>query len=159
MNTFSNILKQSAKLFGSSILSSVIFARLLNTITYSKPFVYLMLLLASLLLFLFVCNRIFFSFYNNTQNIYEYIIASIVPLMLYILVASILYHFRLSSVYIWFFLPTRFLEPVMRNKEKISFIVTYLIIFLMIIRVPITQYFFLKNAESEQTLDEAEQEI
>lgn len=158
MIIFSNILKQTAKLFGSSILASVIFARLLNAITYSKPLVYMVLLLASLLLFLFICNRISFSLHNNTQSIYEYMITSIVPLILYIIAASILYHYRLSSIYIWFFLPTRFLEPVMRNNEKISFIVTYLVMFLIIIRVPVTQYFMLKNAEPDQALDETEQE-
>ncbi len=154
MYMFARIFKQTTKLFGASILASSIFAGLLNNLIFTKPLVFTMLLLASLILFLYIYRGICFSLLTLTENPHEYILASIIPFVIYIASASVLYFFRLSEIYIWVFLPTRFLEPVFHSHEKFSFAATYLIMFLIMIRYPIKAYTSIRAMEEAEALEE-----
>lgn len=142
MYILSNTAKQTLKLFIASIICSVVFTCIINVEeVFSKKVVCMILLLASMLLFSYINVHILTGLFYSADSAPEYIIPVTVSFTLYICAASALYCFRhtgseISSIYNCLFLPTRFLEPLLRN-EKLSFTAAYVVMAVISVIVPI----------------------
>lgn len=142
MYILSNTAKHTLKLFISSIVCSVVFTCIINVEeVFSRKVVCMILLLASMLLFSYINIHILTGLFYSSDSALEYVIPVAVSFVLYICAASVLYCFRhtggeISGIYNCLFLPTRFLEPMLRN-EKISYTAAYILMAVISVIIPI----------------------
>lgn len=137
MYIFTKILLCTAKLFVSGAIASLIPALLLSSSDAASlsPTVAFLLMTLSLLLFVFIFRRHSVHLYDEAYTTAEFVVPTLVSYAIYALVAATLYALRISSVYNWFFMPTRFLEPV-SFSPVVSFIVAHIISLVSVLIIP-----------------------
>lgn len=133
MKTIKSFFIHSAKIFAASIICSVVFYLIYQRTSRTlQPIAHFLLFLASLVLFqgahMLFCRSSFFS----TNKPSEYFGVSVSAYALFIIAASVLYALRLSEIYNFIFLPTRFLEPI-TVSPTLSMVVAHLVSFAVIV--------------------------
>lgn len=138
----SNITKRTAieilKVFVFSAISSTMFAFLIyKDSIMADGLLCTFLNTASLLLFLFLEYKSWSKLYETSESMSGYFVPCISALVAYIIVSVILYSIRFS-LYMWTFLPTRFLEPQLPWEIAwVSVAVSYLLMAFIIFMTPI----------------------
>lgn len=140
MYILSRTLIQIVKVFSIGILSSLLPTILIFNVDIinTNALVCFTLLVISLFVFLFVYRKNQKKLYEDSFNFVEYIIPSLISYGLYALTATTLYIFRLSGIYNWIFLPTRFLEPIV-SPAYISFIITHVMSLFIAVSIPFSK--------------------
>ena len=140
MNT--NIIKKSIfevlKIFLSSTICSLLFYALISKeAALTEPFICFFLNTAALLLFLFLVYRGWARVYDNSNNAFEYFVPTVTSFVVYVLTSVALYSVRFF-LYMWIFLPTRFLEPQLTSAlDPLSIWVTYALMAVLLFATPI----------------------
>lgn len=139
MYILSRTIIQVLKVFLIGVLSSFVPAMLIFNIEVinTNSLVCFILLVISLFVFLVMYRKNQKNLYEDSFNILEYVIPTLISYGVYALTATILYIFRLSGIYNWIFLPTRFLEPIV-TPVHISFITTHVMAFCIAVSIPIS---------------------
>lgn len=137
MYIFTKTLACTAKLFVSGAIASLIPALLLSSSDAASidSTVAFLLMTFSLLLFLFLFRRFSVRLYDEAYTTAEFLVPTLASYALYALVAALLYILRLSTVYNWVFMPTRFLEPLL-FRPTVSFIVAHTIVIASVLIIP-----------------------
>lgn len=139
MYTLVTSLKQTLKLFAASVICSLLFVRFYDA-AYTKPLMGFILLLASMLLFVFVCDKLFTTFFENSEGYIDYLIPSAISFVIYVVAAFVTYTLDFQFIGNLLFLPTLFITPLL--PETTAYLLSYLIIFLIIIKIPVMQYYY-----------------
>lgn len=134
MVAFKNTVAHLSKLIASSIICSVVFLALTDRVnSATQPIAHFLLLCASLLIFqglhIFFCR----SLASYCSKASEYFIPALAAYGVYLVCAVGLYALRLSRIYNYLFLPTRFLEPVTVSQTfsmTVAHIISFAVIFL-----------------------------
>ena len=136
------IFKQSiiaiCKTFLSSVAISIVFAFMIYRRT-ALPYVFVCLVLSGSALALFL-----YAFYLNMSKVdeksftaREYLTPSLLSVATYALVSGYFYMKRFMF-YMWFFMPTRFLEPWLNSTfDYMSILVVYLSMLIIVVITPI----------------------
>ncbi|MBQ9736998.1 MAG: hypothetical protein IJV86_01160 [Clostridia bacterium] len=126
------------KIFLSSTICSLLFYSLISKeAAITEPFICFFLNTASLLLFLFLVYRSWARVYDNSNNALEYFVPTITSFVVYVLTSVALYSVRFF-LYMWIFLPTRFLEPQLAfSIAPLSILVTYALMAVLLFATPI----------------------
>lgn len=138
----SNIIKKSVyeilKIFLSSTICSLLFYSLISKkVALVDPFICFFLNTAALLLFLFLVYRNWAHVYNNSFSAFEYFLPTVTSFVVYVLTSAVLYSARFF-LYMWIFLPTRFLEPQLTSTlAPLSIWVTYALMAVLLFVTPI----------------------
>ncbi len=137
MHIFIRSIVETIKTFVVGCICSVIFSLMIySDLAISDTIV--CLILNSIALFLFL--RIHFTNWSRlhveARTKKEYFIPAITASTIYIIVSSFLYSKR-YKLYMWFFLPTRFLEPKLNiDYAVVSVVVAHALFFLLAIFTP-----------------------
>ena len=134
MEVFKNTVTHLSKLTASSIICSVVFLVLTERVNLAtQPIAHFLLLCASLIFFqglhVFFCR----SLASYCSKASDYFISALSAYGVYLVCAVALYALRLSGIYNYLFLPTRFLEPVTVSQTfsmTVAHIVSVAVIFL-----------------------------
>ena len=128
---------ETLKVFLFGIICSVIFSLMIyRDSALPNPVVCLILNFSSLMLFLFITFKSWSRLYLDCFTPAEYFIPTLVSFTAYTLVSGISYHNRFF-MYMWLFLPTRFLEPMLKSGyDYVSFIAAQLAMFALIFLTP-----------------------
>lgn len=128
---------ETVKLFLIGIVCSIIFSLMIyRDSALPNSFVCFILNLTSLFLFLFLVFKSWSKLYLDSFTASEYFVPTLISFSIYTIVSSILYHKRFF-MYMWLFLPTRFLEPMLANGyDFVSFIAAQVILFVLIFATP-----------------------
>lgn len=111
MHIFIRAIVETIKTFVVGCICSVIFSLMIyNDLAISDSFVCLVLNTIALFLFLHIHFVNWTGLFVESRTKSEYFIPAITAASVYIIASSLLY-LRRFSLYMWFFLPTRFLEP------------------------------------------------
>jgi hypothetical protein len=110
---------------------------ILSDMALADPFVCFILNTASLLLLLYLHFMNWTILFEESTTALEYFIPALSAFFVYALTSAFCYHIRFS-LYMWFFLPTRFLEPKLNSQyAHLSFLAAHALLFLVIFIVPI----------------------
>ena len=132
MHIFIRSLIETAKIFAIGIVCSIVFALMILTdFAITDAFVCLILNSVALFLFLYIQYRNWSKLYRQSATRLEYFVPSLTAFAVYAAVSSVLYS-RRYSLYMWFFLPTRFLEPTL-NAEFAYISVAVAHLFLLVL--------------------------
>ena len=137
MYIFSSTVFQALKVFLTGIAASLIPAALMlgrASLSENKAAAFV-LITASLFIFLFLHRLTMTRLFDESFSAADFWIPALVSYALYALTAALLYAFRLSGIYNWLFMPTRFLEPVV-SKPYVSFIAAHALALCTTLSVP-----------------------
>ena len=131
-----------------SIVCSVVFAIMIyRDSALPNSFVCTILNTASLLLFLYLHYANWCKLYENAYSPAEYFVPAITAFCIYAALSSVLYATRFFSlsggslVYMFMFLPSRFLEPKLNSDFAfVSVIVAHVLLFGLIFMTPPLMY-------------------
>lgn len=128
---------ETLKVFLFGIICSVIFSLMIyRDSALPNPFICFILNFASLVLFLFMTFKSWSRLYLDSFTAAEYFIPTLISFAIYTLISGFLYHNRFF-MYMWLFLPTRFLEPMLKTGyDYVSFITAQLTMFVLIFLTP-----------------------
>ena len=138
MYIFRQSVIEICKTFLSSIAISIVFAFMIYRKTaLPNAFVCLVLNGAAFMLFLYAFYLNLSKLDNNSFSTSEYFIPALVSVVMYTVVTAYFYMKRFMF-YMWFFLPTRFLEPWL-NKDfaYLSTVVVYVSMLIVVIITPV----------------------
>ncbi len=137
MHIFIRSLIETVKTFAIGIVCSIIFAlMILSELAITDAFVCLILNSTALFLFLYIQYRNWSKLYRQSATRLEYFAPSLTAFAVYAAVSSVLYSKRFS-LYMWFFLPTRFLEPKLNAEfAYISVVVAHLFLLVLVFITP-----------------------
>ncbi len=126
------------KTFALSIACSVVFALMIySDLAMGDAFVCFVLNSAALVFFLYFLHAGWLKLYDDSNSKICYYIPTLVSTVLYCIVSAIAYKYRFS-MYMWTFLPTRFLEPRLNiDYAFISVLLTDLLIFSIVFVTPV----------------------
>lgn len=129
---------ETIKTFTIGIVCSVIFAlMILSDMAITDAFVCLILNTAALLLFLYLHFVNWSKLYDESLTAAQYFIPTLIAFALYVAVSSYCYSIRFS-LYMWTFLPTRFLEPKLNSDYAfVSVIVAHILFLVLIFITPV----------------------
>lgn len=128
---------ETLKVFVFGIICSVIFSLMIyRDSALPDAIVCFILNLASLLLFLFLVFKSWSRLYLDSFTAAEYFIPTLSGFAIYTAVSAFLYYNKFF-MYMWLFLPTRFLEPLLKSGfDYVSYLVAQLIMFALIFLTP-----------------------
>ena len=138
MHIFIRSIWEIIKTFLTGIVSSVIFALMIySELAISDAFVCLVLNSAALFMFLYIHFINWSRLYEESSISAEYFIPTLSSFAIYAAVSSYFYSKRFS-LYMWLFLPTRFLEPKLPVQyAPLSVVVAHILFFLLIFLSPV----------------------
>ncbi len=130
MYVFRQSLIEICKTFLASIACSVVFALMIyRESALPSKLICLVLNGAALLLFLYINYFNWSRLCRRTYSAVEYYVPTLAAILVYIAITIVAYLNRIGF-YMWLFLPTRFLEPMLnRDYAFLSVCVTYLAMF------------------------------
>lgn len=139
MYKLTNSVLETIKTFCMSILCSVIFSLMIYRETvYFIKVVCFVLNLASFILFLLFYYRNWYRVYMKSFSPGDYWVPAVTSFTVFCGISCYLYIIKAGSIYRWFFQQTRFLEPMLNAQYTfLSFIVSQLLIFAVLVAVPI----------------------
>ncbi len=125
------------KIFLISAVCSTAFAFMIyRDSALPNAFICLVLNTSAFLLFLYISYINWSKMYENTYSPSEYYIPAAVSVLAYAAVSAFFYSQRFTF-YMWFFLPTRFLEPKLnRDYAYLSVVAAYVITFALVFVTP-----------------------
>lgn len=138
MRIFIRSIIEIVKTFVIGIICSVIFALMIySDLAISDSFVCLILNTAALFLFLYIQFISWSGLYEESSSPREYFIPALSAFSTYAAVSSYCYIQRFS-LYMWFFLPTRFLEPKLNDEfAYLTVIVAHVLLLILVFVTPI----------------------
>ncbi len=141
MFIFMRSLVETLKTILISMVCSIVFAIMIYRDTaLPNTFICTILNTASLLLFLYLHYVNWCKLYENSYSPAEYFVPTITSFSIYALISSFLYAKRFF-LYMFLFLPTRFLEPKLNsNFAFVSVIVAHILMFFLIFMTPPLMY-------------------
>lgn len=141
MYIFTRSLIETLKTLLISIVCSVIFALMIyRDSALPNSFVCTILNTASLLLFLYLHYLNWSKLYENSYSPSEYFVPAITAFSIYAAISSFLYAKRFF-LYMFLFLPTRFLEPKLNSDFAfVSVVVAHVLFFGLIFMTPPLMY-------------------
>ncbi len=141
MYTFRQTVIEIGKTFLASFLCSIVFAFMIYRDT-ALPYVFVCLVLngSAFLLFMYVFYRNMSKLFQNSFTASEYFIPALSSVAAYILVTGFFY-MRRFMFYMWFFMPTRFLEPWLNSTfAYLSVVVAYAAMLVVVVVTPLLDY-------------------
>lgn len=137
MYLFRRSMIETLKTFIISIICSVIFSLMIyRESALPNSFVCFVLNLASLFLFLFIQHKVWSKLWIEAYTLSEYYIPALTSFAVHTLVSGLLYYNKFF-LYMWLFLPTRFLEPkLMTGYDFVSYVAAQFIFFILIFITP-----------------------
>ncbi|MBQ2932268.1 MAG: hypothetical protein IJE62_05440 [Clostridia bacterium] len=128
---------ETIKTFVVGCICSVVFSLMIySDLAISDTFVCLVLNTIALFLFLHIHFVNWSGLFVEARNKKQYFIPTITASSVYIIVSSFFYS-RRYKLYMWFFLPTRFLEPKLNiDYAVLSVVIAHTLFFLLAIFTP-----------------------
>ena len=128
---------ETLKTFMFGIICSVIFSLMIyRDSALPNAFVCFVLNLASLLLFLFMVFKSWSKLYLDSFTAAEFFVPTLSSYAIYTAISAFLYSKRFF-MYMWLFLPTRFLEPMLTSGyDFVSYIVAQTAMLVLIFLTP-----------------------
>ncbi len=141
MYIFRQTVIEIGKTFLASILCSIVFAFMIYRDT-ALPYVFVCLVLngSAFFLFLYIFYRNMTKLFEKSFTASEYLVPALCSVAAYILVTVPLYTKRFMF-YMWFFMPTRFIEPWLNSRfAYLSIIVAYFAMLIVVAVAPMLDY-------------------
>ncbi len=140
MYTLRQAFIEICKIFSFSTVCSTVFALMIyRASASSNVFISFVLVIAAALLFLYLCYANWSKLYERTYSPSEYYIPAISAILVYAAVSSLAYLKRFI-LYMWIFMPTRFLELKLNSDYAyLSVLTIYLALLTVIFIIPVMQ--------------------